>query len=147
MRVDIHHAVDGPKDFYRRPRPYTTTNGPICVDKTDALAKSFDYPSGHATWGWAVGLILAELAPDRATPILTRARAYGESRVVCGVHNASAVIEGRTDGSAVVAALHGDRGFRADLEGARAELAALRAGGPPPARCQAEAALTATTPW
>jgi acid phosphatase (class A) len=33
-----------------------------------------------------MGLILAELAPERATPILNRGRAYGESRVVCGVH-------------------------------------------------------------
>jgi acid phosphatase (class A) len=147
VHVDVHRAVDAPKNFYKRPRPYAGADGPVCVDKA-ALAANPDYPSGHASWGWAAGLILAELAPDRATPILVRARAFGESRVVCGVHNASAVIEGRTNGSVVVAALHGDESFRRDIEAARAELAALRTGASAPAPlCVAEAALTAQTPW
>ena len=49
-------------------------------------------------------MILAELEPDRASDILVRARAYGESRVVCGVHNASAVEGGRIIAAAMVAA-------------------------------------------
>lgn len=148
MRPDVENAVNGPKNLYKRPRPYQVTAGPICVDKDPAMATSPDYPSGHATWGWSVGLVLAELAPDRATPILVRARAFGESRVVCGVHNASSVSKSRTNASAVIAALHGEAAFRADLDGARAELAALRAqGGPTPADCEAEAAQTARTPW
>ena len=51
------------------------SSGLACTARSEALAKSPDYPSGHASWGWAVGLILAELAPDRAVPILQRARA------------------------------------------------------------------------
>ena len=42
-------------------------------------------------WGWTVGLIMAEVAPDRATEILARARAFGEGRLVCGVHTLSAL--------------------------------------------------------
>ena len=148
MRADVHHAVDAPKDFYHRPRPYLEADGPICVDKTEALATSADYPSGHASWGWAVGLVLAELTPDRATQILARARVYGESRVVCGVHTPSAVVEGRTNGSIVVAALHGDPAFRADLEAARSELSALRKdAAAPAAQCRVEAELVAARPW
>jgi acid phosphatase (class A) len=82
--------------------------------------------SGHATISWAWGLILAELAPDRATEILMRARSIGESRVVCGVHYPSDVEEGRTNGAALVAALHSSPEFRADMEKARAEVAAAR---------------------
>jgi len=149
VRKDTVTAVNGPKDLYQRKRPFLIDPGDICVDKTPALALSPDYPSGHTTWGWAVGLILAELAPDRTGPILSRARAFGESRVVCGVHNASAIEAGRTDGAALVAALHGAGAFRADLDGARAEIAALRAAGPAPnpGVCKAEAALTDRSPW
>ncbi len=148
LRFDVIAAVNGPKNLYRRQRPYLIDKGDICVDKTLSLAASPDYPSGHTTWSWAVGLVLAEVDPDRAAEVLSRARAYGESRVVCGVHNASAIEAGRTDASALVAALHGDAAFRADLDGARAEMAALRASGPPDAgACSAEAALTANSPW
>lgn len=146
---DMVSAYGIPKDAYKRPRPYLRDAGEICVDRSDDLAKSWDYPSGHATFAWTAGLIFAELAPDRAGPILTRARAYGESRAICGVHSASAVTEARTAGSSLVAALHGDPVFRADLEAARAEMAALRTAqvADKPERCDAEAALTAITPW
>ena len=149
VRKDTVAAVNGPKDLYQRKRPFLIDPGDICLAKTPALAASPDYPSGHTTWGWTVGLILAELAPDRSGPILSRARAFGESRVVCGVHNASAIEAGRTNGAALVAALHGSATFRADMDGARAELAAARAAGPAPDAgvCRDEAALTDKSPW
>jgi acid phosphatase (class A) len=127
--ADERAAVDPPKDHYGRKRPYLAAAGDpaICVDKSASLAASPSYPSGHSTLSWAWGLILAELAPDRATDILMRARSIGESRVVCGVHYPSDVDEGRTDGAILVAALHGDPAFRADMDKARAEVAAARA--------------------
>jgi acid phosphatase (class A) len=126
--IDGRAVVDPPKDSFNRPRPYVGVAGdpPICVEKTDSLAKSASYPSGHATISWTWGLILAELAPDRSTEILMRARAIGESRVVCGVHYLSDVEAGRTNGAALVAALHSSPEFRADMEKARAEVAAAR---------------------
>jgi acid phosphatase (class A) len=149
INPDVRRAVDRPKNAYGRKRPYLVEHGPICAPETPDLASSPDYPSGHSTWGWTVGLILAELAPDRATDILVRARAYGESRVVCGVHSATAVEAGRTNASALVAALHGDPAFRADLEAARAEVAAARRAGPSPeaAACMAEHQLTEKSPY
>lgn len=141
--IDIRQAVDRPKDIYKRQRPYLIDEGPICVEATEALAKSADYPSGHNTYGWTVGLIVAELAPDRATQVLKRARAFGEGRLVCGVHNLSAVEAGRLNASIVVAGLHGSADFRRDMDAARAELAALRRSSPAPdaAACAAETAL------
>lgn len=144
---DITKAIDTPKAFYNRKRPYLEQEGEICTERSEALAKSPDYPSGHSSWGWAVGLILAELAPDRAVPILQRARAFGESRAVCGVHTASAVAAGRDNGAAVIAAAHGVPDFRADMEAARAELAELRAKAAPLEGCEAEAAVLAKAPW
>jgi len=95
MSRDVRSAVAGPKIKYMRPRPYLSGNAPICIRPGFGFRFSPDYPSGHATWGWTVGLLLAEVAPDRANPILARARAYGESRVICGVHNASSVDAGK----------------------------------------------------
>jgi acid phosphatase (class A) len=124
---DARAVIDPPKDKYARPRPYLAdANAPICVDKTDDLGRSPSYPSGHATQSWAWGLILAELAPDRATEILMRARSIGESRIVCGVHFMSDVQAGRDAGAVLVARLHADAAFRADLEKAKAEIAAAR---------------------
>jgi acid phosphatase (class A) len=119
------------------------------VERTDALAQSPDYPSGHNAWGWTIGLIMTELAPDRGTEILARARAFGEGRLVCGVHTLSAVEAGRLNGSIVVAALHGQPEFRRDLEIARKEVAAARKAGPAPdpAACAKEAELVAASPY
>ena len=144
---DLTKAVDTPKAFYNRKRPYLEQEGEICTTRSEELAKSPDYPSGHSSWGWAVGLILAELAPDRAVPILQRARAFGESRVVCGVHTASAVAAGRDNGAAVIAAVHGVPDFQKDMEAARVELAELRAKAGPIAGCDAEATVLAKPAW
>jgi acid phosphatase (class A) len=143
---DLQAAYGAPKDLYRRPRPYMRDDGPICTPRSKALDESFDYPSGHATFAWTYGLILAELIPDRAGPILQRARAFGESRAVCGVHSASAVSEARTAAATLVAALHASPEFEGDLRAARAQLSTIRQA-PAPGVCSAEQALTARTPW
>jgi len=146
---DASAATNRPKDIYKRQRPYLIDEGNICIAKSDALAKSPDYPSGHNTWGWTVGLILAEIAPDRATPIMARARAFGESRLVCGVHNMSAVHMGWANGSILVAALHGKDEFRKDLDAVKKEVAEVRKTAPAPdaAKCAAEAELVAASPY
>ena len=71
---------------------------------------------------------------------------FGESRLVCGVHNMSAVEAGRTNGSVLAAELHGSPEFRADLDAARTEIAAARRAGPAPdaAMCAKERSLTAS---
>ncbi|HET9511978.1 MAG TPA: phosphatase PAP2 family protein [Sphingomonas sp.] len=122
MRGDVTAAVNALKPAYARPRPFALTPGPICQPEA-ALKGSPDYPSGHTSWGTAISLLLAELIPDRTAEILARGRDYGDSRVICGAHSASAVAAGRIAGAAIVARLHGDPTFRADLESARHEIA------------------------
>jgi acid phosphatase (class A) len=148
--TDARSFINPAKDHYARPRPFLRLKGDICIPRTDSLAKSGSYPSGHSTASWAWGLILADLAPDRATEILERARAYSESRVVCGVHYPSDIANGRLDGSALFAMLESSPAFRADMQKARAEVAAARAaGGPRPdaAICKVEAEAEAHRPW
>ncbi|WP_407521717.1 acid phosphatase [Methylobacterium oryzisoli] len=145
-RLDVIAAVDAPKGLYRRPRPHLGNDLPICVPRSERLAASWSYPSGHATEGWTYALILAAAAPAQATAVLQRGRLYGESRMVCGVHWRSDVEAGRTNGAALFAGLLGSDAFRADLEKARAELAralAEPAVAPDPATCAAEAEAAA----
>ena len=136
------------KERYRRKRPFLVDDGPICVARDAFMVSSFDYPSGHSTLGWATGLILAELEPDRASDILARARAYGDSRIFCGVHTASAVEAGRIVAASVVATLNGSPAFRAEMQAAGKELAALRkAQGPDQASCKLETQLVDQSPY
>lgn len=131
------------KARYQRQRPFLIDRGPVCQPLGEL--KSFDYPSGAATVGWAWGAVLAQLLPDRATALLARGRAYGESRMVCGAHNASAVEAGRLSGATTVAAIQSVPAFQADMDAARVELAALRQTTAPPSgdTCTAEAELVA----
>ncbi|VXC93185.1 Ca2+-dependent phosphoinositide-specific phospholipase C [Sphingomonas sp. 8AM] len=144
-RAGVAGVVDPGKRFYHVLRPYIGLDAPICEPKTEHLAGNGDYPSGHAANGWMEALILAELAPDRATEILARGRAYGESRLICGSHSLSAVQAGWLAGAAATAALHGSAAFRDDLEAARREMAVVRVGAPTPGieMCRAEAAALA----
>ena len=149
-RGDASAVTNAAKDVYKRHRPLYGNDLPICTDDRQALLTSGSYPSGHTTAGWAFGLILSELAPDQANAILVRARGFGESRVVCGVHFVSDVEEGRTNGAALFAALMADPTFRTDLEAARTELAELRRTPDPPAsaeQCRVETELASKTPW
>lgn len=140
----VTHAA---KEANKRQRPFQIDDGPVCQPKEE-LAQSFDYPSGHSTWGWMVGLVLAELEPERSTDILLRARAYADSRVVCGAHNLSAIHAGAVNAASIIAALHGSPAFRADVTAARAELAVRREAAPlVGAKCDAEKALIAPAPY
>ncbi|WP_375381884.1 phosphatase PAP2 family protein [uncultured Sphingomonas sp.] len=144
--IDTGRQTNAVKNFYRRPRPYHFDPGPVCEPVAE-LADSFDYPSGHTTLGWTWATILARLAPDRATAILARGRAFGESRAVCGAHNLSAVENGFLSASATLDAVAQAPAFQADLADAQREIDALRADPATPRpdakACATEAALVA----
>lgn len=141
--------ISGPaKKANHRQRPFQIDSGAVCQPVKE-LAHSFDYPSGHATWGWTTGLVLAELAPDRATDILLRARGFAESRVICGAHNLTAIQAGATTAASLVAALHASPEFVKALAQARTELDTLRTTAPRPdaQRCADELELISATPY
>lgn len=127
-RIDVSAATRAAKDRYRRPRPFLVNDAPTCSPSEEAhLRTSGSYPSGHSAIGWAWALILGEIDPTHANALAVRGRTYGQSRLVCNVHWHSDVVEGRFLGAAVVARLHDNAAFGADLDGARAELAAANA--------------------
>lgn len=146
--TDAGLATYAAKDKYRHARPFMLDSQPICSPDSDkSLRENGSYPSGHTSAGWAWALVLAEASPEQSEAIFARGLAFGESRIVCNVHWASDVIEGRTIGAATVARLHAEPEFLADLAAAKAEITAARAKPLPPQRdCKFEAEALAQSP-
>lgn len=138
---DAGYAGDGAKDAYRRDRPFVDNKQTPCTpEEMHHLGADRSYPSGHSATGAAWALLLVELAPDRAVPILRRGQAFADSRVICNMHWQSDTIQGRFVGTYSYARVQASPAFQADMRRARAEIAAVRAKGLPPSRdCAAEA--------
>ena len=139
--TDLAASTRAAKAKYQRQRPFMVNHQPMCTPDLDAVLRhDGSYPSGHSAIGYGWGLILAELLPSRATALVSRGRAFGDSRRVCNVHWLSDVEEGRIAAAAAVARLHADPAFRADLGAAAKELATDTSA---PTGCDAEAAALA----
>ena len=105
------------------PKPPPSPGSP-CVISPPESPYSPSYPSGHATVGAMNAILLARMVPERRTALFERGWAYGDARVVSGVHFPSDVEAGRILGTLLVGLLEEDARFRADLEAARKELRA-----------------------
>lgn len=143
--IDAGLATYAAKDHYKRKRPFVENKVSTCAPGEEKrLINDGSYPSGHSALGWAWALVLAELAPERADALFARGHAFGQSRVVCGVHWQSDVDAGRVVGAAAVARLHSDPVFLAQMAEARKEVTEARAKGRRAAGdCAAEAAALA----
>jgi acid phosphatase (class A) len=141
--LDAGLATYRAKDHYNRQRPFAALGESTCTPADESkLAKDGSYPSGHAALGWAAGLILTSLSPEHSDALLQRAHAFGQSRMVCGVHWQSDVDAGRLVGAATVARLQADPVFSAQTRFAAQEIKAARQKHltAPAADCAAEAA-------
>jgi acid phosphatase (class A) len=96
-------AVKAAKASFNRTRPYKYPNNNLHVLKEINGDDDSSYPSGHATYGTVVGLILAEMLPEKKEDIIKRIEDYGYSRMVSGVHFRSDVYAGQIAGAAIVA--------------------------------------------
>lgn len=123
--ADAVRVASGAKRKYQRTRPYVNFDGATC-DASAVLKEEGDYPSGHSARGWTVGLILAELIPERAESLRARSRQYAESRMICGFHSKSGIEGGRSVSELTFAALMANKKFQDDLRRAGQELAAYR---------------------
>ena len=138
---DAGYAGDGAKEHYLRNRPFVVNKQSACTpEEMNRLGTDRSYPSGHSATGTAWALIMAELAPDRATPILKRGQAFAQSRLVCNMHWQSDTVQGSFVGVYSYSRLQANPEFQSDMKSARKELAAVRARNLPPSRdCKVEA--------
>ncbi len=127
MREDAGDlATRAAKNYYMRVRPFAFYHETTCnPEQQQELSTNGSYPSGHTAIGWATALILSEINIDRQNEILKRGYEMGQSRVICGYHFQSDVDAARLVSSAVVARLHANKNFMAQLEKAKTEFAKL----------------------
>ncbi len=117
VRQDIGEAIDKPKDYWRRRRPYQLDS----QLSLGAPEPSFSYPSGHSTRGTVYALVLAEVFPQQRDALLAIGRTIGWDRVLIGKHFPTDVYAGRVLGRAVFRELMASAQFRQDLAAARTE--------------------------
>ena len=142
--TDFGLATYAAKNAYQRPRPFMINGEAICTPKDEELLRTDgSYPSGHSAIGWGWALILSQLVPERAEPILARGRDYAQSRMVCNVHWMSDTEAGMAVGAAAFARLQNNALFQATMTAARAELLSPNAARPDGKSCVQEAALLA----
>jgi acid phosphatase (class A) len=80
------------------------------------------YPSGHATMGYSLGIVLAALMPEKSQAILARAADFAYSREVCGDHYHSDVEASHALGNAVGILLLNNSTLKPLIEASKAEL-------------------------
>src|SRR5262249_43384421 len=121
VQLDAETVTDDSKNFFKRPRPYT-------IDRTLAsgkLEKSFSYPSGHSTESMVLGLVLAEVFPDKHDAILAHACEMGWHRVQIARHYPTDIFAGRVLAQAIVREMDKNPEFQKDLAAAKKEVSTV----------------------
>lgn len=125
IRTDENAEAKLFKAYFDRPRPFEVDPTiKICAAATPTPAGKThgSYPSGHATLGFSMGIILAHLMPEKANTILKRARTYAESRVICGHHFPSDTVASQAISTAIATEMLHNPDFQTEFKAARAEL-------------------------
>jgi acid phosphatase (class A) len=128
---DATMAASTAKDYFHRKFPIAAADpAPVAfadwtcdvVPRRPTEWPLRSYPSGHATLGYTLGIILANLFPEKAQAIQARAAEYGYSRQVCGDHYRSDVDAGHALGNAIGILLLENAALKPQIEAAKAEL-------------------------
>ena len=114
----IHATIA--KNEWKRPRPFRVDS----TIKPCGPGKSPAYPSGHATRGYLLGVVLGATVPEKRDAILDRSADYAHSRLLCGVHYRSDVEAGKLVGTALASVMLTLPQVRQEMEAVRAELQA-----------------------
>ena len=111
--------VDPAKDAWKRPRPFMASSEVKPVVK---MSKSGAYPSGHASVGYLLAVVLSDMVPEKRGEIFKRAAEYADNRIVGGVHYASDIQAGRIAGTSIAAIMMSQPEYQRDFALAKAEV-------------------------
>jgi acid phosphatase (class A) len=120
--TSVRHAVHEAKNTFDRTRPYRLPHNNLHTLKKMSDRDSPSYPSAHATYGAALGMVLAEMIPEKKEELYKRIQDYGYSRIVSGAHFRSDVYAGNVAGAAIAASLLSKEAFRNELNDVKGEL-------------------------
>lgn len=130
--LEASGATGAAKLYWHRARPYVVSPqvelpGGVATGSPagTAAAKAWEYtsyPSGHAAFGAACAIVLAQMVPEERAALFARGRVYGQSRVIIGAHFPSDVEAGRLIGTVTIAFLLQSPRFQSDLRAARGGL-------------------------
>jgi acid phosphatase (class A) len=118
LRVS-EESVGPAKAHWKRLRPYVQ-NPKIhpCVK----MPINDAYPSGHATAGTMMAVLLVQMIPEKREELFMRGWKFALNRVVGGVHYRSDVEAGRIAGTVLAHEILKSPSFKKEFEKARAEL-------------------------
>lgn len=115
-------ATKAAKKYFHRDRPWVVdTTIATCTPKPPGPARN-SYPSGHSSVGFAMGVMLADLMPEKSQAILARASEFAEHRLVCGVHFRSDIVAGQQYGTILAVMLMQNPIVQSQMTKAAAEL-------------------------
>lgn len=114
-------VVDPAKDMWKRKRPHQLSD---LVKPVVKLSSSGSWPSGHATVGTMMGIVLSDMVPEKRAEIMARAAEYAHNRVVGGIHYPSDVEMGKISGSVIAAIIMQREDFKTEFAEAKSELRA-----------------------
>jgi acid phosphatase (class A) len=111
--------VANAKSVWHRPRPYEFDKR---VSPCVARPNDTSYPSGHATVGYLLAIVLSQIVPEKRAQLFARAEEFAINRVVGGVHYRSDIEAGRLCGTLIAEEIFRQPGFLRDLSDARNEV-------------------------
>jgi acid phosphatase (class A) len=130
--LEASTATVAAKLYWHRARPYVVSPkverpGGVATGGSPGTPASrswehTSYPSGHAAFGMACAIVLAQMVPEERAALFARGRVYGQSRVIVGAHFPSDVEGGRLIGTVTAAYLLQNPQFQGDLAAARTGL-------------------------
>jgi len=112
------------KKEFQRDRPWIVDSSIQTCAPHKPSQDHASYPSGHATVGYGMGVVLANLMPDHANAILARSAQFAENRLVCGFHFRSDIVAGQQFGTILALRLMQNPQFQRDMAAAKTELQA-----------------------
>jgi acid phosphatase (class A) len=118
VTASVNPVVDLAKDNWKRLRPHQQNDQ---IKPSVSLSTSASYPSGTATAGLVMAIVLGNLVPEKRAEIMARGWDLGNQRIVGGIHFPSDVEAARISATLIAFSMMARDDFKSDFEATRKE--------------------------